>query len=38
MRNALEMGLDDLDVDPELDVGTDADDDPIIVDDTPSEE
>ena len=33
MRIVLEMGLDDLDVDPEVDVGTDADDDLIIVDD-----
>jgi hypothetical protein len=33
MRDALEMGLDDLDVDPGLDVGPDAGDDPIIVDD-----
>jgi hypothetical protein len=32
MRNALEIGLDDLDVDPELDVDTDADDHVIIVD------
>jgi len=35
MRDALEMGLDGLDVNPELDVGTAAGDDPIIVDDIP---